>query len=128
MVKTPGYVCVRYFADYGTSVSYLVLPCCPRGAFTVLPLHSVSCLWHKALKHSQTLAERRELSWRKFCRQDFVLESLIIESRAIRLLRHTHFPQDAIDGVDVERDASFFWLDSHEIENSFRVESMAVNL
>ena len=128
MVNNPGYVCVKGFVAHGAWVSYLVLPCCPCGTFAVFPLCSVSRLWHKALKHGQALAERRELSWRKFCRQNFFLESLIIESRASRLLRHTHLPQDAIDSVNIERNTPFFWLDSHEIENSFRVESMTVNL
>jgi hypothetical protein len=30
--------------------------------------------------------------------------------------------------MNIERNASFFWLDGHEIEDSLRVESMTINL
>jgi hypothetical protein len=91
-------------------------------------LYIFFCLWHETLKHGKALAEGRELSGRKVGRQNLSFERLIIKSNTSRLLRHTHFSQNAINCVDIERNAPFFWLDSHEIEDSLGIESMTVNL
>jgi hypothetical protein len=86
------------------------------------------CPWHETLKYGKALAEGRELSGRKVGCQNLTFESLIIESDTSLLLRHTHFPQNAINCVVIERITPFFWLDGHEMEDSLGVESMTVNL